>query len=223
MEEMLPDYVFGRLLPDEKEKFELSLSNYPDLSREVQEVRKVFSKLERLDFDNYLERKTRNIPIKVSEKLQQKRNPLNIFARPGFVSLVAGIGVILIAISIFFSKKDTKGIVQNLPTTTQIVKSSPEPIFPQLKDVDKFAEEASLDVSDFNTVVGSVFPGDYTSSFELASDYLDELVSRELVELVPSNTKFQSSIFDNRFFDLLNVLDEKDFQQLIEELKDVQI
>ncbi|MFN3270826.1 MAG: hypothetical protein ACK42G_09575, partial [Candidatus Kapaibacteriota bacterium] len=69
MEERMPDFIFGRLNPEEKETFERSLSNYPDLQREVQEVREVFHKLDDLDLDAFLDRKTRNIPVRVSARL----------------------------------------------------------------------------------------------------------------------------------------------------------
>jgi len=104
MEELLPDYIFKRLSKDETEAFEQNLLNFPDLVEEIEEVGKVFWKLEQMDIDGYLERKTRNIPVKVSNNLARKKSPLEILSHKGFVTAVAGLGVIIIALSLFLSK-----------------------------------------------------------------------------------------------------------------------
>lgn len=223
MEEKIADYLFGRLEPKEKEKFEHSLQNYPELVQEINDVREVFRKLDALDLDNYLDRRTRNLPVKVSAKFQQKSNPLNIFAWPGFVSLVAGVGIVLIAISLFFTKINKRVPVSQKETVLEIVNDKNQPIFPQLAEVDSLAEKEKLDITELPELSDYYLFDNITTSFDPASDFLDEIITEQLVEFLPNDTKLTKNILDYRFYDNLNNLDENDFQQLIEELKSVKI
>lgn len=223
MEERMPDFIFGRLNPEEKETFERSLSNYPDLQWEVQEVREVFNKLDELDLDAFLDRKTRNIPVRVSARLQQKKTALNIFARPGFVTIVAGIGVLLIAISLYFSKVPNKEPIVQPDVAKEVVENNGEPVFPQLKEIDALAEKENIDFSALPEVNNLSFFGIYERSFEPAGNILDELIQTQLLEFIPSNSKSLQNIFDNRIYDNLSQLDENDFQELIKELNNVEI
>lgn len=223
MEERMPDFIFGRLDPKEKELFEQSLPNYPDLEKEVTEVREVFRKLNNLDIDNYLDRKTRNIPVKVSAKIQQKRNPLNIFARPGFVSLAAGIGIVLIVVSIFLSKINKNEPLPTKEITREEVTNTNQPLFPQLEEVKSIAEKEKLDIATLPEISDFSILDNYSASLVPANEYLDELITEQLVEFLPNDSKFTKNIFDYRFYESLNNLDENDFQQIIEELKNVKI
>ncbi|MCX7908683.1 MAG: hypothetical protein N2560_04110 [Ignavibacteria bacterium] len=222
MEERMPDYIFGRLSKEEMEKFENSLLNFPDLVQEIEDVRKVFSKLEKANIDKFVEKRTRNIPVKVNERLKQRRSPLNILARPGFVTLVAGLGIILIAISIFFP------IARKFDVNpTQVVKKADtldnNPlIFPQLDELANLANEQQLDLNILPEIVSAI-PLEQDNSYEPAVDFLDELVSEQIVDFIVNE---KSVGFTPPYFDLfknLDKIDENNFQKLIEELKDVQI
>lgn len=221
MEERMPDYIFGRLPKDELDIFENSLKFYPDLQDEVREVRLVFSKLERMQLDSFLEKKTRNIPVKVSSKLQQKRNPLNIFARPAFVTLVAGLGVLLIAISIFLSYKD-KHTLPQVVDKKEVSVNIQQPLFPQLDELNALAEKEPVDRTNYLEFGLTPFV-DYSTLYEPIAEDLDDLVSEELVNLVSSNSKVSLNLIDSRFINELENLDENDFQTLMEELKNVKI
>lgn len=220
MEERLPDYIFGRLPKDEVEIFEFSLMKYPDLVQEIEDVRKVFSKLERANIDAFLDKKTRNIPFKVTQKLQQKKNPLNIFAKPAFATIVAGFAVILIAISIFVTNKrsiEKNGIDQG----NQSIQVSATD-FPQLDSLDELAQNEQF-LLDKTTDLSYAFVYESGSTYEPFNDLLDNIVKDQMVDLLDNGTKATSSLFDYGFYNHLEKLDENDFQQIIEELKDVKL
>jgi hypothetical protein len=82
LQEMLPDFVFGRLQDSDKEFFELNYKNYPDLVKEVDEIKSVFNRFDKMDFDNLLTNKTRNISVKIIEKREKykKYNKIGSFS-----------------------------------------------------------------------------------------------------------------------------------------------
>lgn len=71
MEEMLPDYVFGRLSGDEADSFEYSLQYYPEYQEEVKQVREVFQKLDATDFNNEVNSRSKNLSVKFNYKLEK--------------------------------------------------------------------------------------------------------------------------------------------------------
>jgi len=74
MQELLPDYVFKRLSEEDILKFEQSLPNFPDLQYEIAEVRAVFYKVERMNFDDNIEYKTRNMSVKVINRINSRKS-----------------------------------------------------------------------------------------------------------------------------------------------------
>lgn len=71
LEELMPDYIFGRLEGSEKEKYELHLKKYPDIDQEIEEAKKLFQKIDKMDFDKILDSKTRNLSYKVSKRMNK--------------------------------------------------------------------------------------------------------------------------------------------------------
>lgn len=101
MQEMLPDYVFDRLEADDRMAFERALPHYPDLSEEIKQVRSVFSKVEQMDIDGELRKRTMYMSEKVNSRLE-KRLPQR--RKPGitFKYLVPAFALGFIALTIFF-------------------------------------------------------------------------------------------------------------------------
>ncbi len=222
LEERMPDYIFGRLPKVEFEIFEQSLQNFPDLIQEIEDVRKVFSKLEQSDLNKFVERKTRNIPVKVAKKLQQRKAPFNILARPAFVTIVASFAIILLTISIFISKNQHQEIVQTQKTNNYLALQDTTPLFPQLESIEQFANNDDLNLSYFSNFNSSnIFEISHYS--EAIADYLEKAVNEQIVDFLGSDAKPSPNIFDFDIFKRLDNLDESDFQQIIEELKHVEI
>ena len=69
MQEMLPDFVFGRLSEEEKKLFEFNLQNYTDLQNEVNQVKDVFGRIDEMELDKKITQKTRNLSIKVMKRM----------------------------------------------------------------------------------------------------------------------------------------------------------
>jgi hypothetical protein len=65
LEQMLPDYAFGRLSPEEAREVERQLGSYPELLREVEELRAVFERLESMEYLRGLERRSSILSVLV--------------------------------------------------------------------------------------------------------------------------------------------------------------
>ena len=223
MEELLPDYIFKRLSKDETEAFEQNLPNFPDLVEEIEEVRKVFWKLEQMDIDGFLERKTRNIPVKVSNKLARKKSPLEILSHKGFVTAVAGLGVIIIALSLFLSKGYRNEIKpdRNINGSVSEMKIERAPLIsPEIPD-SVIETSSALYGFDFPVVDELA----YSMDNNVAED-LTEIFNEDLVKLVDQKNISHLTFEKQTELELmknLDQIDENDFQQLIEELKNVKI
>jgi len=90
MQELLPDYVFGRLPDEEKINFEQLLPMYPDLVDEIKQVNAVFSRVEEMDLNKKIEYRTRNLSIKVQDRLSKSRQhstSFNLIVRFAFPTL----------------------------------------------------------------------------------------------------------------------------------------
>ncbi len=73
MQELLPDYAFGRLEPELRTAFEQNLSKYPDIQEELNNVQAVFSKVEATDFDAIFNKRTRNLSVAVNNRLSKPK------------------------------------------------------------------------------------------------------------------------------------------------------
>lgn len=226
MQEHLPDYVFGRLSPEECQRFETTLPDYPDLQKEVLEVRKVFQKLDSMNLDNYIERKTKNIPAKVSARLQQRRQPIPFFASRSFQTAVAGAGLLIIIFSlIFFPKK--QNTFDTIPQTSrnQISEQKDlEPLF-KIEGMEELVSSLPKEV-DFVNQLSGTSPAAFESlshTPEVAVT-LDSLMKETLISSINANTQISIDIMSySQLLDNLNNLDESDFIELIKEIENVNI
>lgn len=227
MQEHLPDYIFGRLSPEECRRFEATLPDYPDLQEEVLEVRKVFRKLESMKLDNYVERKTKNIPVKVSTRLQQRRRPLAFLSSRSFQTAVAGAGLLIIIFSLIFipKKQNTFDTVpQKSRNQFSEQRKDLEPLF-KIEDMEELVSSLPKDVDFANQLSGGSL-GTFESlsqSPEIAVT-LDSLMKETLISSINTNAQISIDIISySQLLDNLNNLDENDFIELIKEIENVNI
>lgn len=217
IEELLPDYIFGRLSPEECEIVESNLPNYPDLITEIDDVRKVFSRLERMDVERLVERKTRNIPVKINLQLAKKKSPLHYFSNKGFITAVAGIGVIIIALSLFFSKAP-KNVDKSINLTME-TKETPLISF----DIPDTLLPDNFESKD---IFSPILDESFYSFDENIAETISEIVDEEIIGMLDKSTFSKISLGKISELEIIKNLDkieENDFQQILEELKDVKI
>lgn len=113
LEQMLPDYALGKLSAEDKDIFEQNIPAYPDLEKELDSFRIMFSRMENVDFDSPLEERTRNISVKVNERLAEKRSKKKAGVILKYISPVAAMLVITIGIFLLTPGNDNQNINSN--------------------------------------------------------------------------------------------------------------
>jgi hypothetical protein len=225
MQEMLPDYVFGRLEPDDIQLFEYFLPNYPDLQDEIKQVKAVFSRVEKMDLDKKISQKTRNLSIKVLDRMDVRTEKQKRFSLTTKY-IVPSLGLAIVIILIFFINPNNKN--SNIGNEAY---NSNANNFQILENKDALAL--------FDSSVGE---SDYLAlSTNLASENIKEL-SNPGVDDVTANTIWEEFIVEHlassisgserqlvsspdyqqyNLMNELNNMEEKDFQNILEEISNV--
>ena len=211
MEELLPDYAFGRLDNETAEIYAKHLEEYPDLLKEIADIKKVFSRVENMDFDSILERRTRNLSVKVNNR-RTIRKPLlsgNAFLiRFGIPAAV----VMAIMIAIFKGPVNIQNTEDNI-TFSQKLNSAL--IFDNI-DEDSY--------SDYEYLSSTITESAENNQDLVGSQILNELYTNDLDEKQALLRVVNSNIVSpNIINDELEELSEEEFQLLLEEIKNVQI
>lgn len=94
LEQLLPDYCFGRLSLEETEAVEQALLHYPDLQAEAELLRAVFSRLESMDYMRQLEHRSSILSCLVLKRWeeQQGRTHQRLW-RPALTVLLPAMGL----------------------------------------------------------------------------------------------------------------------------------
>ena len=218
MEEFLPDYVFGRISTEDKIKFEEQLPQYPDLQDEIKQVKAVFHKIENMNFDKVIFRRTRNLSVKVNDRLENKK------ARRGKFSLVnrylvPTFGLALILLLIFtskdlfkFDKSGLNNIESNSANELQILKNTDALALGDLPaTLDSMVEATTSIANPVHHMSSKETPIDDATMDKIWSDFLsDNLI---IGGILPQNFLIYNHITSN--IDLmkdLNDMDENDFK-----------
>ncbi len=225
MQEMLPDYVFGRLSAEDVELYENNLPDYPDLQDEIEEVRKVFGKVETMDFDKKIAQRTRNLSIKVMNRMEiykAKQRRFSFATR--YVVPTFGLAIVLILIFVMNPNLDKsktgKDILERKPGEFQFLKNKDA-----LTLFDSPVQEADFLALSTNLATENVkelsHPGmDESTAKSIWENFISEHISSSLTGI---ETSF-ASLPDQHNYNLMNEmssLEENDFQNILEEISNV--
>ncbi|MBM2815812.1 MAG: hypothetical protein HW421_2574 [Ignavibacteria bacterium] len=125
VQEMLCDYVFEKLEENEKVLFEASISLYPELQQEVENTRSVFGKIKSIHFDNIIDTHTRNLSVKIQNRLMKKRT--TAFSPWNIIRITVPVFGLLIAAYLLVNKIATQEIQlkSNLSAVEELTKVKP--------------------------------------------------------------------------------------------------
>jgi hypothetical protein len=226
MQELLPDYVFGRLSVSDKNYFELSLPDYPEIREEINEVKAVFSRFERMDIDKIFESRTRNMSVKVNNRLENAKN--RPVSNRLFKYIAPAFGMVfLLAVMLFpekFSFMSNSGSVSSDSINKEYqVFSGIDDLKAQLGDSIKLYD-ISVDYADAMVhSCGINIPEE--SSEELETE-ISNICEEEIVNSIKNDKEtrvFTNPISELDLMDQLNEIDESDFQIILKELKNAKI
>lgn len=96
MELLISDYAFNRLSKNENALFEYNLHKFPEISKEIDEIKKVFSKSSIENYHDYMEKKSKNLNFMVNNKVYEKQNNRIKFKNFRFMLPVLAVIVIFI-------------------------------------------------------------------------------------------------------------------------------
>jgi hypothetical protein len=220
MQERLPDYIFGNLEHTQKVIFEKSLPAFPEIQKEIDEVKSVFAKLDKIDYDKVLFDKTKDLPTRVARKMQPQVatkskysawKPLRLIVPVMVFAVVYFIGVQNnFWVDRFISNKIHKP--NTLSETMQKINSLdlsniPDSTIEQLADKSTIYQAIIIEAEDTQDLVASVD--------ELYNDYFfDESFKLTASELI--NIDINALNINN-----FNNLQEEEFLEIIEEIQNV--
>jgi hypothetical protein len=228
---MLPDYAFNRLTEEEKKNFEKSITSYPDLQKELEDVIAVFRKVEQTDFEGKFARKTRNLSVDVINKYQKKKSAYSFQNLTKYLAPVLGIIVIVLLVwkgDFLFQPNKEKNQSNEITNNIQekdlisIGQSELSVILDTLVAEDDYLI-ASGNIT--ATVDNDLSKNSIFESNNL-EDALTELYSDEVLDrIIPilGNDMIKSDV---DFYNILNEIDNiefNDLQIIIEELENVKI
>jgi hypothetical protein len=233
MQELLPDYIFGRLDIEDQIVFENSLPAYPDIRQEVEDGRTVFGKLELMDIDRLLAQRTRNLSVKVNQRLSKKPRHFERFSW-SLRYAVPSFGLIILVLIIFWGKDiflSNASLNQNVIDKTSEMNVIDEfHIFTQNDAAILF--DNSIKQKEFNNLSESMINPDYHVTLAEGiqfENHVDNIVdnyyvnNHNLVKSAKSYSKIYSQFTSTDLIDEISQLDEDEFQNILKELENADI
>lgn len=238
MQELLPDYVFGRLSDNDKKIFEYNLFEYPDINEEVIKVREVFQKVEDMKLDAKIEGHTRNLSVKVQERLRRMPKSLQ-YQSIIFRYIIPTLGILIIAVLILTNKWErndgttksnlhvTSGHSPNAKVEFTMIKPSDALIIFDStitpKNYFEISSELSKPFEDVLDLLVSGISPDATKEQDVIDEILNENIFNVASGLNLDATKelFPSYPFSpvNNIFKHLSTIDENDFQLILKAMQ----
>jgi hypothetical protein len=225
IQEMLPDYVFGRLSTEDIQLYEYYLPNYSDLQDEIKQVRTVFGRVEAMEFDKKISQKTRNLSIKVMNRMDAKTAKQRRFSFAArYIVPTFGLAVVLIIIFVinpkFENSKTGKEINDGKLSEYQFLKNKDAlTLFDNpVLEADYLALSTNLASENAKELS---HPGmDENTAKNMWEDYIAENLSSGLTGIETSLI----SMPDHQNYNLMNEMnnmEENDFQNILEEMSNV--
>ena len=218
MEQRLPAYIFGELCDAEKEIFESSIADFPDILNEITEVRRTFELLNQIDFDKVLFDKTKDLPARVVRKVARSNKKTTKFIVP----LRFLVPAIVTAAILFFAIKT--GLVKDYWLQTE------QKNVPKLTKEDKINKVinqsmTSKEIQELLTQSEELQLVNNETFVDIENEYIDKLYEDFVFNL---NSYFTTANIPNieTFITIdyhLNHIDEQSFEQILEDIKNVNL
>lgn len=226
MESMLPEYLFGGLDDTDRKNFESSLVNFPEIQNEIKDVNAVFSKLDKMELNSDIPNRTRNMSVKVQERLNRRRTygkNKAAFIKLAFPTLA------LMAMAYFLVFKTDYKNFSSTKTISSVTPKVSDKIENVIKQSDMLAlasdsgsETAIKTAVQHNSTVPVILDkSDFEAINDEQIDYLNQFV---MANFIPSSGEVRAYFSGTDYnqiniYDDLDNLDESQFQQLMKELK----
>lgn len=224
MQELLPDYAFNRISEEERHVFERTLTDYLDIQKEVEDVRAVFHKVERMNFNDKYKQKTRNLSVKVQTRMNKESLISPYFKIARYLVPIGGLMVLAIIIfgdgifsrnqeeKVDFTNKNTKPLFEIHPRTANLIMDN------GLSDSEFIELTNSIKMSMPHNYIAGV-ADDYFAEDVSISDIINDI----LIEMIDSNKSIPNFAYNTAYSsitDFLEIMSEDEFQILLKEIED---
>lgn len=233
MQENLPDYIFDRLSIEERQRFELTLPEYPDIQKEITEVKSVFNRIESSKIENKISSKTRNISVKVNKRISNAPPRLSRFRYLSkFILPTAALAIMVFAVlfgPFLFDSDDSSS--EQIATT-----SSSERIFDKEELFTEFEKEIIIENQEEasnQSVIGIVPANDYyLDNADIAllvqldeefNSLQEEIILSALLNNQSNDYLDKNSMLMNSLISDIDEMEEDEFQKLLEGLSNEKI
>ncbi len=219
MEERLPGYIFGELSDLDKEIFEQSLSDYPDIQDEIQQVRHTFELLDKIDYDKVLFDKTKDIPSRVAREVAKS----NSTKKQSFISfrfLVPALitaGLLFVVVKTGFINNywnDLKPKTNNMISQNIKIDSAVSEIIADTQVQNEIAQSSEFDNPHIFTIEEDDFDQQIKNYYEQfmfgINSYFNTTNSPNIESYLTINTNIEN-------------IDEEIFEQIIEDIKNANL
>lgn len=202
LESLLPEYLFGDMDVDTKLRFEKSAKNYSDIMSEIENVKMTLSKFDEYDLKGNIKQESRNLSVKVQEKLAKKKKTSHIMGTfPKYV--YPSLGLLTLVYLFFFTDNfDEKEVATD---EFKIFNQS------DLALIDLDNSEILPELIESNLIYNDPL----LSSLNIKQD--------EIYDLDIENFDFNFNIINSNFDVFLNELDESEFNELMEDIENEKI
>jgi len=225
MQDMFCDYVFKKLSDEERQAFENSLFKYPDLIKELDEVNLAHNKMQQLNLEKKMSAYTRNLSVKVNERLSNESRTLFKYQRfSKYLIPVSGLALILLIV-LYFNLFENNGKVN----VTKINKQNSLFTGITQTDIDSLFKNTTDNVNLMNGVQELV-PGtsqiqsdllvrlDKYDTGTMLTDVYNEILTEQILLDASTFSKFENTKQYDLFNDFEN-LEEKDIENILKELE----
>ncbi len=202
MEEMLPDYLFGKLDANTAEIFKNNLSNFPSIEKEYKAAKEVFQRIEELDINKAFDKKAMNLSVRVNNRLNKKSYKSKKYSFFGYAVPIATVITMLI---VFFN---TNRNTDNVPQP-QVAKNS----------INQVMNQPMITVEELTEIIDEDL--NYTDSLEINSQDIKNQTDELNAELeVVQMDLYSYDLSESALIDELEQLDESEFQLILNDIKD---
>lgn len=220
MQDLFCDYVFNKLSEQDRLKFEESLPNYPEMKKDIENVYTSFDLIEKRKLDNIISNHTRNISVKVNEKLYNQSNFDYAFNRLiKYLIPIGGLAVIVIIITYFNFFNNNIPLQNDNNTFSKITDKEINQLISDGITKENFLP--TLNKLNYLPIHSNTDTYLNYSSVELINDL--ESIYQQLFSEQVLNDKITFTKFENtKQYDLFNKienLDEDEIEQLLKELE----
>lgn len=202
LESLLPEYLFGDMDNDTKQRFEDSAKNYSDILAEIENVKITLSKFDEYDLKGNIKQESRNLSVKVQEKLAKKKKTSHIMGTfPKYV--YPSLGLLTLIYLFFFTDNFDEKEVSNVEF--------------------KIFNQSDLVLIDLES--SEILPELIESNLIYNDPLLNNLNFKqdEIYDLDIEGFDFNFSIINSNFDVFLNELDESEFNELMEDIENEKI